>query len=97
MRIGSTGEAVIIFLDLCSQFCVNCELTKPSIQYRTIGLMDFIHRPVFKRRKQKNTTFRRLDLSPSSNVWDKIKPTQMDPLEGASLNHFNTIQVSKLN
>jgi hypothetical protein len=59
--------------------------------YRTTGLMDFIHRPAFKRRKQKNTTFRRLDLSPSSGVWDKIKPTQLGPLEGASLNHWTQL------
>jgi hypothetical protein len=57
------------------------------VLYRTIGLMDVIHRPVFKRSKQKNTTFRRLDLSPSSCVWYKIKCTQLSLLEGASLNH----------
>jgi hypothetical protein len=40
-----------------------------------------------QKRKQKNTTFRRLDLSRSSGVWDKIKPTQFGQLEGVSLNH----------
>jgi hypothetical protein len=55
-----------------------------------LGLMDFIHRPVFNRRKQNNTMFRRLNLSPSSGVWDKIKPTHLGSLEGASLNHLRT-------
>jgi hypothetical protein len=67
-----------------------------TILYRTIGLMDFIHRPVYKSRKQKNTTFRRLDLSPSSGVWDKIKPTQLGPIEGAGLNHWTNLVLSVL-
>jgi hypothetical protein len=52
-------------------------------EHRTIGLMDFIHCPVSKRRKEKNTTFQRLELSSSSGGWDKIKPTQLSLLEGA--------------
>jgi hypothetical protein len=49
---------------LCSHSRTSQHFMEPegSIPYRTIELMDFIHRPVFKRRKQKNTTFRRLDL-----------------------------------
>jgi hypothetical protein len=50
--------------------------------YRAIGLvLDSIHRLVCG--KQNTTTFRRLDLSPSSGGWGRI-----NPLERASLNHW---------
>jgi hypothetical protein len=44
------------------------------VLYRTIRfILDFIHRLVYIR--QEITTFRRLDLSPSSGGWGKIDQT----------------------
>jgi hypothetical protein len=43
----------------------------------------FIHRPVFY--KLENTTFRKLDLFPSSGEGEKT-PTLLGPLERANLN-----------
>jgi hypothetical protein len=44
--------------------------------------LDFFHRPVF----QKNTTFRKLDLFPSSGEGGEKALTQLGPLERANLN-----------
>jgi hypothetical protein len=46
--------------------------------------LDFFHRPVF----QKNTTFRKLDLFPSSGEGGQKTPTQLGPSERANLNHW---------
>jgi hypothetical protein len=61
------------------------------LRKRAIGLvLDSIHRLVCG--KQNTTTFRRLDLSPSSGGWGQDKPTQLGPLERASLNHIHHCQ-----
>jgi hypothetical protein len=57
------------------------------ITLRFTGFLDFFHRPVFW--KLENTTFRKLDLFPSSGVGGKT-PTQLGPLDRDSLNHWTT-------
>jgi hypothetical protein len=37
-----------------------------EVSFRDIGFSDFIHRPGIKNKLRKNTTFRKLDLFPSS-------------------------------
>jgi hypothetical protein len=41
-----------------------------------------------KKKKTKNTTFRKLDLFPSSGEGGEKTPTQLGPLERANLNHW---------
>jgi hypothetical protein len=53
---------------------------------RITGFSDFVHRPVFQ--KLENTTFRKLDLFPSSG--DGETPALLGPLERANLNHWTT-------
>jgi hypothetical protein len=55
--------------------------------FRITGFLDFVHRLVFY--KVGNTTFRKLDLFPSSGEVGKV-PTQVGPLERANLNHSFT-------
>jgi hypothetical protein len=49
------------------------------------GVLDFVHRPIFW--KLENTTFRKLDLFPSSGEREKT-PTRLGPLESANLLRF---------
>jgi hypothetical protein len=58
------------------------------ISFRDIGFSDFIHRPDIKKQTKENTTFRKLDLFPSSG--EGKKPILLGPLERASLNHWTT-------
>jgi hypothetical protein len=58
---------------------------RPS-QIRITGFLDFLHRPVFQRLE--NTTFRKLDLFPSSGVGGGKTPTQLGLLDRANLNHW---------
>jgi hypothetical protein len=50
--------------------------------------LDFFQRPVF----QKNTTFRKLDLFPSSGEDEEKTPTQLGPLEKVQKNPVNSVQ-----
>jgi hypothetical protein len=56
-----------------------------TLRVRITGFLDFVHRQVFY--KLENTTFRKLDVFPSSGEGEKI-PTQLGPLERANLNHW---------
>jgi hypothetical protein len=59
--------------------------------FRITGFLDFVHRPVFL--KLENTTFRKLDLFPSSGEGGAGKtPTLLGPLERT--NHIPVIEVS---
>jgi hypothetical protein len=57
----------------------------PDCLLRIAGLLDFVHRPEFQ--IPQNTTFRKLDLFPSSGE-GKETPTLLDPLERANLSHW---------
>jgi hypothetical protein len=46
---------------------------------RNIGFSDFVHRPDFSKYQWKNTTFRKLDLFPSSGVFPHLR-TETDPV-----------------
>jgi hypothetical protein len=48
------------------------------------------HRPVFYRLE--NTTFRKLDLLPSSGERGEKTPTQLGPLERANLNGLGPLE-----
>jgi hypothetical protein len=52
------------------------------------GFLGFVHCPILKKKVEK-TTFRKLDLFPSSVKGDKTS-TLLCPLEGANLNHRTT-------
>jgi hypothetical protein len=44
--------------------------TEKGSKFITTGFLDFVHRPEFC--KQENTTFRKLDLFPSSGEWGHL-------------------------
>jgi hypothetical protein len=60
--------------------------SKQILWVRITGILDFFHRPVFY--KIENTTFRKLDLFPSSS--EGGKRTQLGSLERANLNKGQT-------
>jgi hypothetical protein len=57
--------------------------------HRINGFSDFVHRPDSKELEDKNTTFRKLDLFPSSGKGDMH--TLLGPLERANLNHLGHV------
>jgi hypothetical protein len=61
-------------------------ILESNCNYTITGVLDFFHCTVFY--KLENTTFRKLDLFPSSD--EGWKTPQLGPLERANVNHWPT-------
>jgi hypothetical protein len=60
-----------------------------KLYFRNIEFSDSIHRPGIKNKTKGNTTFRKLDLFPSSGAGKN--PILLGPLERASPNHWTLL------